>query len=55
MSRRFRSTERFLQPDPRFRNIIVSKFINNVTRKGKKSVAQKLFYSAMDEDKGKVS
>jgi small subunit ribosomal protein S7 len=54
MSRRFRSTERFLQPDPRFRNVIVSKFMNNIMRKGKKSVAQKVFYSAMDEIKAKL-
>jgi small subunit ribosomal protein S7 len=54
MRRRFRSTERFLQPDPRFRNVIVSKFINNIMHKGKKSIAREAFYSAMDEIKAKL-
>jgi small subunit ribosomal protein S7 len=54
MAKRFRSTERFLQPDPRFGNIVVSKFINSIMRRGKKSIAYDIFYSAMDEIKAKL-
>ena len=37
-----------LQPDPRFRSKLVSKFINSFMWDGKKSVAQRVFYDAMD-------
>jgi len=37
-----------LRPDARFKSLLVSKFINCVMRDGKKSVAQKMFYDAMD-------
>ncbi|ODS33776.1 MAG: 30S ribosomal protein S7 [Candidatus Scalindua rubra] len=48
MALEYRSTEVFLRPDVRYRSILVSKFINNLMRKGKKSVAEKVFYQAMD-------
>ena len=35
------------EPDPVYNSTLVSKFINNIMRNGKKSVAQKLFYSAL--------
>ncbi|MDP6505048.1 MAG: 30S ribosomal protein S7, partial [Planctomycetota bacterium] len=41
-------TERFLVGDPRFDNIILSKFINNIMRGGKKSVAEKVVYGALE-------
>ena len=37
-----------LRPDPRYRSLLVSKFINCLMLKGKKSVAQRIFYQAMD-------
>ncbi len=48
MGLEYRSTESFLRPDVRFKSILVSKFINNLMHEGKKSVAEKLFYQAMD-------
>ncbi len=48
MSLEYRSTESFLRPDVRYRSILVSKFINNLMHKGKKSVAEKVFYQATD-------
>ena len=48
MAKKFESTERFLKPDPRFRSPLVSKFINNIMRRGKKSVAETIFYKAAD-------
>ncbi|GIW94637.1 MAG: 30S ribosomal protein S7 [Pirellulaceae bacterium] len=38
-----------LKPDPRYGSLLVSKFINCLMHNGKKSVAQRLFYQAMDE------
>lgn len=37
-----------IQPDERFQSVTVSKFIGKFMLHGKRSVAQKLFYSAMD-------
>ncbi len=37
-----------IQPDERFQNIVVSKFIGKFMLDGKRSIAQRLFYSAMD-------
>ena len=48
MPRKYQSTERFLKPDPRFNSRLVSKFINCLMFDGKKSVAQDVFYGAMD-------
>lgn len=44
-----RSTpKRKIKPDPRFNSLVIAKFINHVMRRGKKSVAQKIVYSAFD-------
>ena len=40
--------KRVILPDDKYRNVTVSKFINVMMVKGKKSVAQKIFYNAMD-------
>jgi small subunit ribosomal protein S7 len=40
--------DEYLEPDPRFKSKLVSKFINCLMHEGKKSVAQKVFYKAMD-------
>ena len=39
----------YLKPDPRYESKLVSKFINCLMHVGKKSVAQRIFYKAMDE------
>ncbi len=39
---------RVLQPDPRYGDQMVTRFVNNVMWKGKKSVAFSIFYKAMD-------
>jgi small subunit ribosomal protein S7 len=40
--------ERYLEPDPRFKSKLVTKFVNCLMHGGKKSVAQRVFYKAMD-------
>ncbi len=48
MAKRFTASQEQLKPDPRFNSLLASKFINCMMRDGKKSVAQKVFYDAMD-------
>ena len=54
MSRRHAAEKREVVPDPKFGNAVVSKFMNAVMYDGKKSVAEKIVYGAMDvmETKG---
>jgi len=40
--------KRMLLPDPKFKDPMVTRFVNNLMRKGKKSVALGVFYEAMD-------
>ena len=47
--KKFTASEDMLKPDPRFNSKLVSKFINCMMWDGKKSVAQKVFYGAMDQ------
>jgi SSU ribosomal protein S7P len=46
--RRRRAPERKVQPDPVYNSELVAKFINNLMWDGKKSLAQKIFYRAME-------
>ncbi|MDH4132642.1 MAG: 30S ribosomal protein S7 [Gemmatimonadota bacterium] len=48
MSRRNKAVRRPVPPDPRYDSQTVSKFINALMSQGKKSVAERVFYSAMD-------
>ena len=48
MSRRSRAEKRETPPDPRFESRTVTKFINNLMLDGKKSVAEKIFYDAVE-------
>ena len=48
MARKFKSTERFLKPDPRFDSMEVTKFVHCLMQDGKKSTAQKILYDALE-------
>jgi len=48
MPRSYKSTEVHLRPDPKFGSVLASKIINKVMWQGKKSVAQDIFYDAME-------
>ncbi|NND35138.1 MAG: 30S ribosomal protein S7 [Saprospiraceae bacterium] len=39
---------RIIAPDPRFGDLMVSRFVNNLMLRGKKGLAYKVFYDAMD-------
>ena len=55
MALAYRSTEKFLQPDAKYKSKLITKFINCLMKKGKKSTAEKIFYGAMDVIEKKVS
>ncbi len=54
MSRRRVIDKRPVDPDPRFNSVLVSKFTNGLMERGKKSIAQHIFYDAMDIVAAKV-
>jgi small subunit ribosomal protein S7 len=57
MSRRHSAEKREIIPDPKFHDIVVTKFMNSVMYEGKKSVAETIVYGAFDiiESKTKQS
>lgn len=48
MSRRTRAPQRQVLPDPKYHNETLAKFINMVMKSGKKSVAERIVYGALD-------
>jgi small subunit ribosomal protein S7 len=48
MSRRHSAEKREINPDPKFGNLVVSKFMNAIMYSGKKSVAETIVYGAFD-------
>jgi small subunit ribosomal protein S7 len=53
--RRRKVKERIILPDPRFNEVVVTKFVNNLMLKGKKNTAFKIFYDAVDIIEEKTS
>lgn len=43
-----------ITPDPVYNNVVVARFINQIMRKGKKTIARKIVYSAFDIIKEKT-
>ncbi len=56
MSRRHRAEKRDIIPDPKFGDVVLTKFMNSIMRDGKKSAAERIVYGALDriEDKAKT-
>jgi small subunit ribosomal protein S7 len=52
--RKNKAKKRFLLPDPKFNDIVVTKFVNNLMLHGKKTVAYKIFYDALEIVENKV-
>jgi len=48
MSRRHAAPKRVILPDPRYKNVILAKFMNIIMEDGKKSVAERIVYGALD-------
>lgn len=51
---RITASRKQLKPDPKFDSILASKFINCLMWDGKKTIAQKVFYDALDEIKTRI-
>ena len=54
MSRRHSAEKREINPDPKYGNLVVSKFMNSIMRAGKKSVAESIVYGAFEIIEGKT-
>ena len=54
MSRRHAAEKREIIPDPKFGNVVVSKFMNAIMYDGKKSVAEQIVYGALDQVQAKT-
>jgi small subunit ribosomal protein S7 len=48
MSRRHRAEKREVNPDPKYHDMVLSKFMNAIMRAGKKSTAEGIVYGALD-------
>ena len=55
MSRRRKAEKREVIPDPKYGDLVVTKFMNAVMNQGKKSVAERIVYGAFErmEQRGK--
>ncbi len=54
MSRRHRAEKRDIIPDPKFGDVVLTKFMNSVMKEGKKSVAERIVYGALDQIEAKA-
>ncbi len=54
MSRRRRAVKREMEPDPKYGSEVLAKFINKVMLDGKKSIARRMVYDALDQLAKKV-
>ncbi|MGO7163094.1 30S ribosomal protein S7, partial [Rhizobium johnstonii] len=54
MSRRHKAEKREINPDPKFGDLVVTKFMNAIMLDGKKSVAENIVYGAFDVVQGKA-
>ena len=48
MARRREAVKRKILPDPKFNDLLVARFINSLLKQGKKSIAEGIFYTALD-------
>jgi small subunit ribosomal protein S7 len=48
MSRRHRAEKREINPDPKFGDLVLSKFMNSIMKDGKKSAAESIVYGSLD-------
>lgn len=53
--RKARPPKRYVLPDPKFNDTLVTKFVNNLMFEGKKPLAYSIFYSALEQVEKKTS
>ncbi len=54
MSRRHSAAKREINPDPKFGDLVITKFMNAVMYDGKKSIAETIVYGALDQVQAKT-
>jgi small subunit ribosomal protein S7 len=54
MSRRHRAEKREINPDPKFGDLVITKFMNAIMLHGKKSTAESIVYGALDQVQSKA-
>jgi len=54
MSRRHRAEKREVHPDPKFGDLVITKFMNAIMLHGKKSVAESIVYGALEQVESKA-
>lgn len=54
MSRRHSAEKREINPDPKFKDLVVTKFMNAIMMHGKKSIAETIVYGAFDQVEAKA-
>ena len=54
MARRREAQKRKVSPDPKYNDVLVGRFINSILKQGKKSLAERIFYSALDAVEEKI-
>ena len=54
MSRKKRAPKRIFYPDAKYESFVLAKFINFIMQNGKKSTAEKIIYTALDQIKNKT-
>jgi small subunit ribosomal protein S7 len=52
--RKAKPKKRYVLPDPKFKDVLVTKFVNNLMYDGKKTLAFKIFYDAIDIIESKI-
>lgn len=52
--RKTRAKKRYILPDPKFNDTVVTKFVNNLMLDGKKTIAYSIFYQAMETVQAKT-
>ncbi|MDL2230912.1 30S ribosomal protein S7 [Bacteroidales bacterium OttesenSCG-928-L19] len=53
--RKSKPKKRVILPDPKYNDVLVTKFVNNIMLKGKKTIAFQIFYDSMDIIQEKMS
>lgn len=54
MSRRSEAPKREILPDPLYNSQLVTKFVNVLMRDGKKTVAERILYDALEAIQGRI-
>lgn len=53
--RKAKPKKRIILPDPKYNEVLVTKFVNNIMLEGKKNLAYSIFYQAMEIVEGKLN